>query len=428
MKSFKMIDSLKSFLNEKEEERNKKEHLNFQDKIKILNKMFEKHWNSLFNEKCIYEKWNEKPMSIYINDNDGSLDSFFIVKNTTINKIELEPNGFIGKNASIKNIYNQILTNLICSNLKNYFNKIYAESKFKEIFGEIDSFQKILINMKSVLGDDSIQENVNELIVNNKVISCPNLEFIKYCYGINIAVSKENLVLNNKDLSLKLFNIIMFHNKIKDSLPRIINDLSNVYDKEIYKSYNKTHINKVKNTFETICKKYSININEYKIKPIIDSNNRLSWTIDYFTSFASKNINEYLNNYTIHKTLKNVTAEDFNNSLINMEQDIFKKIIMKLYYETINDLLNNIRTISDKVEYANPFDDTIFYENEKFQVQKTNDEFILTHNNYKFIYYLSNPNESKFLNCNNPEDFTDTKKFFQEFNKERDLFIKFLKS
>lgn len=421
-----MIDSLKSFLNEKEDERNKEEKLNFQDKIKTLNKMFEKHWNSLFNEKGIYEKWNEKPMSIYIHDNDDSLYSLFMVKNTTINKIELEPDGFIGENASIKNIYNQILTNLICSNLKNYFNKIYMESKFKEIFGEIDSFQKILINMKSVLGDDSIQESVNELIINNKVISCPNLEFIKYCYGINIAVSKDNLVLNNEDLSLKLFNIITFHDKIKDSLLRIINDLLNAYNEEIYKFYNQTHINKIKNAFKAIGEKYSININEYKIKPIIDSNNRLIWTIDYFG--ANENIDEYLNEYTIHKILKNVTTEDFNSSLINMEKDILKKIIMKLYYETINDLLNNIRTISDKVEYANPFDDTIFYENEKFQVQKTNDEFILTHNNYKFIYYLSNPNESKFLNCNNPEDFTDTKKFFQEFNKERDLFIKFLKS
>lgn len=420
-----MIDSLKSFLNGKEDERNKEEKLNFQDKIKTLNKMFEKHWNSLFNEKGIYEKWDEKPMSIYINDNDDSLDSFFIVKNTTINKIELESDGFIGKNASIKNIYNQILTNLICSNLKNYFNKIYMESKFKEIFGEIDSFQKILINMKSVLGDDSIQESVNELIINNKVISCLNLEFIKYCYGINIAVSKDNLTLNNKDLSLKLFNIIMFHNKIKDSLPRVINDLLNAYNEEIYKFYNRTHINKIKNALEVIGEKYSININDYKIKPIIDSNNRLSWTIDYFG--ANENIDEYLNEYTIHKILKNVTAEDFNNSLINMEQDIFKKIIRKLYYETINDLLNTIRIISDKVEYVNPFNDTIFYKKEKFQVQKTNDKFILTHNNYKFIYYFSNPNESKFLNCN-PEDFADTKNFFQEFNKERDLFIKFLKS
>lgn len=425
MKCFQMIDSLKSFLNEKEDERNKEEKLNFQDKIKTLNKMFEKHWNSLFNGKDIYEKWNEKPMSIYIHDNDDSLDSLFMVKNTTINKIELEPDGFIGKNASIKNIYNQILTNLICSNLKNYFNKIYMESKFKEIFGEIDSFQKILINMKSVLGDDSIQENVNELIINNKVISCPNLEFIKYCYGINIAVSKDNLVLNNEDLSLKLFNIITFHDKIKDSLPRIINDLLNAYNEEIYKFYNQTHINKIKNAFKAIGEKYSININDYKIKPIIDSNNRLSWTIAYFE--ANENIDEYLNEYTIHKILKNVTAEDFNNSLINMEQDIFKKIIMKLYYETINDLLNTIRIISDKVEYANPFDDTIFYKKEKFQVQKTNDKFILTHNNYKFIYYFSNPNESKFLNCN-LEDFADTKNFFQEFNKERELFIKFLKS
>lgn len=48
MKCFQMIDSLKSFLNEKEDERNKEEKLNFQDKIKTIQE-FNKEKNLFIN-------------------------------------------------------------------------------------------------------------------------------------------------------------------------------------------------------------------------------------------------------------------------------------------------------------------------------------------------------------------------------------------
>lgn len=216
-----------------------------QELINNLNNMFLNNWTPLFKEEESYENWSEetKPIYIYLSNKSSSEAEVILlkIKNTSLNKIVI----LSGQNLALKQIsitskeaYNKILVYLI----KRKFT-IYIQERFKDSYQEKlkdncleksfepdSDFIFSLRFVKYVFRKNSLIEKENSIKFKDEIVSIPNLEKIKQCYGIMIDFNiKEFIKKNIKDTSIEMFELLKDHFKIKSQLVNTINNLLNVY-------------------------------------------------------------------------------------------------------------------------------------------------------------------------------------------------------
>ena len=223
--------------------------INPKSSVEELNERFQRYWTSLFKDKKITDKWiNKEPdeAKLLISIIEDRRKYYLVIKNTFINKVEIlgladevTPK-YITSNLS--EVYEQILHKLLALKLEKDFKDIVEDSLLAKYlqFQHLD-FYHITDVMKYVLGDKLVIENGNSIIINQKEIDCIDLLFFKEYYIFNKVISPINLLFkpNNKEASLKLFEILQKHDKYKELLPTILDNLAETYWSEIEKHLSK---------------------------------------------------------------------------------------------------------------------------------------------------------------------------------------------
>lgn len=242
--------------------------INSKSSVEELNERFQRYWTSLFKDKKITDKWiNKEPdeVKLLIPINKDRTKYYLVLKNTTINKVEI-----LGRDddvnptyltSNLDELYEQILNKLVLLKLEREFYNIAKCSLLAKYlqFQHLD-FHYITDVMKYVLGDKLVVENGNYIIINQKEINCVDLLFFKEYYISNKVISAKSLILqqNNKETSLKMFEIIQKHDKYKELLPTILNNLAETYWSEIEKHFSKEQFDIIKEKFEQFRSKHQI--------------------------------------------------------------------------------------------------------------------------------------------------------------------------
>ena len=121
------------------------------------------------------------------------------------------------------------MNKLVLLKLEREFNNIAKGSLLaKYLQSQHLDFHHITDVMKYVLGDKLVVENGNSIIINQKEIDCIDLLFFKEYYILNKVISPRSPLFeqNNKETSLHLFEIIQKHDKYKELLPTILDNLA----------------------------------------------------------------------------------------------------------------------------------------------------------------------------------------------------------
>lgn len=410
-----------------------------QEFINDLNSMFLKNWTPLFKENESYENWSEETKSIPVYLNKGYSESILLdIKNTSLNEIViLYGQSFTSKQFSItlEDAYKTILIRLIEEKFRTCFQEKFKDSYLGKSFEPHSDFISMFKTIRYVFGKDSLIEKENSVKFKDKIISIPNLEIMKLYYGEKKDFDIKDFVEKNiKDYSIKIFELLKVHFKIKLQLVTTINDLSDVYFKEINNYYKKYHIEKIKKVYLETCNKYFINPNEYILMPGL-TNNNLYWDlIPKRTTLATDDTYYFLNNYMFHRLFQKVSKENFHKSLEEMKKDMFRHF---LFYKQENITKQIIQESSESLykikNYSRFFEEKIDFNGEELKVKRSGNVFTLTHNLYRLYYDYSVHNIDvrtvNFAKMEEDENIeNEWENFCKEIENECNLFIEFLNS
>lgn len=408
-----------------------------QNSINKLNKRFEKYWTPLFKDEEITEKWSNKDKRIHVEVRQGNHSCSLIVKNTTIDKIEiLEVYGMESKKVfktSSDGIYSQILEDLTSKYLQDYFKNTLKETLAPKYFQyNVTNLNKMIAVIEYIFGKESIKRNNNKIIINGYPVDCIDLEFLETYYAYpQTALTKEYFSEDNKAKALETFKVIQKHSKIKTNLPKILNDITTAYVAEVEKYFTKEQSNEVKKQFDTICNKHKID--KYFAPYTKFKNSQITWELDFFQLSFNKD-DDYTefpyNDYSFLKRIKDVTKEEVNKSLAHMENDFLNQMVPNLLNRKADFIkLSTRKSVLRLLNLNKSFLETISYNGENLTLFKKGKCFTLTHGSFEYYQDFNNDGLLEFSKLDNKiSDITCYADFEEEVTLEANFLIEFLNS
>ena len=402
-----------------------------QKHIDSLNKMFAENWSPLFDKDKDYELWSDYANHVYFgNDFQYTL----VVNKSTIDTIELAPvNWSFVKRFPypLKTMYAIILKHLVKRKLADEFRKAVINSGLSVIFDEVQDLDYLIKAMNSVLGENIIVFNDNTIKFKNEIIKVDNLNFMRNCYNtLNDLLLDVSTPKDYKEVNLNLFNLLKTNGEIRGDLTKLLITLKNLYLDEVNTFYPKEWIENTKNKFKTLCNKYTISPNDYLLYPMIH-NNSISWKITPKNNNFKIEPYYSLNTWHTHKGMKNISKEEFYNSLGELEE-IVRNVAIKEVNHIIADKI--IRDTSKKIRELNlklnDIDKEISFNGNKISVTTKDGNLNLKYNDFIFqcSYYSPHSPKTYF----DKEDKTLAKENWLNYKiklrQVSDLFIDFLNS
>lgn len=361
---------------------------------KNLNSLFEKYWTSLFDENKEYPMWND---GILIYFGQGMSD-YFRVEQTPINKIVLvkcPASNRVTYPDTIAKSYNKILLMIITLHMYKDFKK---EVDFCEVLKErnirhaINSFQD-LIDLIGFVSYDTLNENhkSNTIEIKNyKIKISPTLEFAKNYYYKLYSSNIKNIrqyVNENSEFSEILFERLMTHQDNFTGFKEAINQLVQVYSEMCDMLLPKSDIQQIKKQFVSLCKKYDLDSNNYRVAVTNWHNYKFILSVAERGKWEYGTFEEYLKNNSNYRALKakekGTTAFDYqdleNKIKARAFEDYAKKFAQK-FYEKNKSKIEELK----KIKLLHKRD--LKFKNEKLSIF-INSEYSrlqITHNNFKF--------------------------------------------
>lgn len=402
-----------------------------QKHIDSLNKMFAENWSPHFDKDKDYELWSDYSNHVYFgNDFQYTL----VVNKSTIDTIELAPvNWSFVKRFPypLKTMYAIILKHLVKRKLADDFRKAVINSGLSVIFDEVQDLDYLIKAMNSVLGENTFIFNDNTIKFKNEIIKVDNLNFMRNCYNtlneffLDVSVPKDY-----KEVNLDLFNLLKTNGEIRGDLAKLLITLKNLYLDEVNTFYPKEWIENTKNKYKTLCNKYTISPNDYLLYPMIH-NNSISWKITPKNSNFKIESYYFLNTWHTHKGMKNISKEEFYNSLGELEE-IVRNVAIKEVNHIIADRI--IRDTSKKIRElnlkSNDIEKEIDFNGKKINVVVKDGNLNLKYSDFTFqcSYYSPHGPKTYF----DKEDKTPSKENWLDYKiklrQVSDLFIEFLNS
>ena len=402
-----------------------------QKHIDSLNKMFAENWSLLFDKDKDYELWSDYANHVYFgNDFQYTL----VVNKSTIDTIELAPvNWSFVKRFPypLKTMYAIILKHLVKQKLADEFRKAIINSGLSVIFDEVQDLDYLIKAMNSVLGENTIVFNDNTIKFKNEIIKVDNLNFMRNCYNtLNDLLLDVSIPKDYKEVNLDLFNLLKTNGEIRGDLAKLLITLKNLYLDEVNTFYPKEWIENTKNKFKTLCNKYTISPNDYLLYPMIH-NNSISWKITPKNSNFKIESYYSLNTWHTHKGMKNISKEEFYNSLGKLEE-IVRNVAIKEVNNTVADKIVNesLKPIKKLNLSMRDLDNEIDFNGCKISVKTKDGKLTLKYKDYTFHvpYYSPNSVHTYFEKENGVEDNKTWVKTKEDIQTVADLFIEFLNS
>lgn len=402
-----------------------------QKHIDSLNKMFAENWSLLFDKDKDYELWSDYANHVYFgNDFQYTL----VVNKSTIDTIELVPvNWSFVKRFPypLKTMYAIILKHLVKQKLADEFRKAIINSGLSVIFDEVQDLDYLIKAMNSVLGENTIVFNDNTIKFKNEIIKVDNLNFMRNCYNtLNDLLLDVSTPKDYKEVNLDLFNLLKTNVEIRGDLSKLLITLKNLYLNEVNTFYPKDWIEDTKNKFKTLCSKYTINPNDYLLYPMIH-NNSISWKVTPKNNSFKLDYYFSLNTWYTHKGMKNISKEEFYNSLGELEE-IVRNVAIKEVNHIIADRI--VRDTSKKIRELNlklnDIEKEIDFNDNKINVVVKDGNLSLKYKDYIFqcSYYSPQGPKTYF----DKEDKNLAKENWLDYKiklrQVSDLFIDFLNS
>lgn len=402
-----------------------------QKHIDSLNKMFAENWSPLFDKDKDYELWSDYANHVYFgNDFQYTL----VVNKSTIDTIELAPvNWSFVKRFPypLKTMYAIILKHLVKQKLADEFRKAVINSGLSVIFDEVQDLDYLIKAMNSVLGENIIVFNDNTIKFKNEIIKVDNLSLIRNCYNtLNKDLLDMNTSKDYKEVNSDLFNLLKTSEEARDNLAKLLVTLKNLYLDEVNRFYPKEWVEDAKNKFKTLCNKYTISPNDYLLYPIIH-NNSISWKVTPKNNSFKLGYYFSLNTWYTHKGMKNISKEEFYNSLGELEE-IVRNVAIKEVNHIIADRI--IRDTSKKIRELNlklnDIEKEIDFNGNKINVVVKDGNLSLKYKDYSFqcSYYSPHGPKTYF----DEEEKSLAKENWLDYKiklrQVSDLFIDFLNS
>ena len=402
-----------------------------QKHIDSLNKMFAENWSPLFDKDKDYELWSDYANHVYFgNDFQYTL----VVNKSTIDTIELAPVSwsFVKRFPyPLKTMYSIILKHLVKRKLADDFRKAVINSGLSVIFDEVQDLDYLIKAMNNVLGENTFTFNDNTIKFKNEIIKVDNLNFMRNCYNtLNEFFLDVSAPKDYKEVNLDLFNLLKTNGEIRESLIKLLIRLKNLYLNEVNTFYPKEWIEDSKNKFETLCRKYTINPNDYLLYPVIN-NETISWTITSKNNYCKIESYFSLNTWLTHKGMKNISKETFYNSLEELEERVLNVAVKEVNYIVADKIVDKtIKKVRELNLRTNNIDKEITFNDNKISVTVKDNNLSLTYEDCTFqcSYYSPHGPKTYF----DKEDKTLAKENWLDYKiklrQVSDLFIEFLNS
>jgi hypothetical protein len=331
----------------------------------------------------------------------------------------------------LKTMYAIILKHLVKQKLADEFRKAIINSGLSVIFDEVQDLDYLIKAMNSVLGENTIVFNDNTIKFKNEIIKVDNLNFMRNCYNtLNDLLLDVSTPKDYKEVNLDLFNLLKTNGEIRGDLSKLLITLKNLYLNEVNTFYPKDWIEDTKNKFKTLCSKYTINPNDYLLYPMIH-NNSISWKVTPKNNSFKLDYYFSLNTWYTHKGMKNISKEEFYNSLGELEE-IVRNVAIKEVNHIIADRI--IRDTSKKIRELNlklnDIEKEIDFNDNKINVVVKDGNLSLKYKDYIFqcSYYSPQGPKTYF----DKEDKNLAKENWLDYKiklrQVSDLFIDFLNS
>ena len=358
-----------------------------QKHIDSLNKMFAENWSTLFDKDKDYELWSDYANHVYFGND---YQYILIVNKSTIDTIELAPVNWSSVKRfpyPLKTMYVIILKHLVKGKLADEFRKAVINSGLSVIFDEVQDLDYLIKAMNNVLGENTFVFNDNTIKFKNEIIKV-------------------------------------------DNLAKLLVTLKNLYLDEVNRFYPKEWVEDAKNKFKTLCNKYTISPNDYLLYPIIH-NNSISWKVTPKNNSFKLDYYFSLNTWYTHKGMKNISKEEFYNSLGELEE-IVRNVAIKEVNHIIADRI--IRDTSKKIRELNlklnDIEKEIDFNGNKINVVVKDGNLSLKYKDYSFqcSYYSPHGPKTYF----DEEEKSLAKENWLDYKiklrQVSDLFIDFLNS
>ena len=352
---------------------------------KNLNSLFEKYWTPLFDENKEYPMWND---GILIYFGQG-MNDYFRVEQTPINKIVLvkcPASNRVTYPDTITKSYNKILLMIITLHMYKDFKK---EVDFCEVLKErnirhaINSFQD-LIDLIGFVSYDTLNENhkSNTIEIKNyKIKISPTLEFAKNIKNIRQYVNE------NSEFSEILFERLMTHQDSFLEFKETVNQLVQIYSEMCDMLLPKSDIQPIKKQFVSLCKKYDLDSNNYRVAVTNWHNYKFILSVAERGKWGYETFEEYLKNNSNYRALKakekGTTAfdyQDLENKIKARAFEDYAKRFAQKFYEKNKSKIEELK----KIKFLHKRD--LKFKNEKLSIF-INSEYSrlqITHNNFKF--------------------------------------------
>lgn len=361
---------------------------------KNLNSLFEKYWTPLFDENKEYPMWND---GILIYFGQG-MNDYFRVEQTPINKIVLvkcPASNRVTYPDTITKSYNKILLMIITLHMYKDFKKevdFYEVLKERNIRHAINSFQD-LIDLIGFVSYDTLNENhkSNTIEIKNyKIKISPTLEFAKNYYYKLYSTNIKNIrqyVNENSEFSEILFERLMTHQDSFLEFKETVNQLVQIYSEMCDMLLPKSDIQPIKKQFVSLCKKYDLDSNNYRVAVTNWHNYKFILSVAERGKWGYETFEEYLKNNSNYRALKakekGTTAfdyQDLENKIKARAFEDYAKRFAQKFYEKNKSKIEELK----KIKFLHKRD--LKFKNEKLSIF-INSEYSrlqITHNNFKF--------------------------------------------
>ena len=331
----------------------------------------------------------------------------------------------------LKTMYAIILKHLVKQKLADEFRKAVINSGLSVIFDEVQDLDYLIKAMNSVLGENIIVFNDNTIKFKNEIIKVDNLNFMRNCYNtLNDLLLDVSTPKDYKEVNLNLFNLLKTNGEIRESLVKLLIRLKNLYLNEVSTFYPKEWIEDSKNKFETLCRKYTINPNDYLLYPVIH-NESISWTITSKNNYCKIESYFSLNTWYTHRDMKNISKEVFYNSFEELEDKVLNVAIKEVNNTVADKIVNeSLKPIKKLNLSMRDLDNEIDFNGCKISVKTKDGKLTLKYKDYTFHvpYYSPNSVHTYFEKENGVEDNKTWVKTKKDIQTVADLFIEFLNS
>ena len=331
----------------------------------------------------------------------------------------------------LKTMYVMILKHLVRRKIIGEFKKAVINSGLSVIFDEVQDLDYLIRAMNNVLGENTFVFNDNTIKFKNEIIKVDNLSLIRNCYNtLNKDLLDMNTSKDYKEVNSDLFNLLKTSEEARDNLAKLLVTLKNLYLDEVNRFYPKEWVEDAKNKFKTLCNKYTISPNDYLLYPIIH-NNSISWKVTPKNNSFKLDYYFSLNTWYTHKGMKNISKEEFYNSLGELEE-IVRNVAIKEVNHIIADRI--IRDTSKKIRELNlklnDIEKEIDFNGNKINVVVKDGNLSLKYKDYSFqcSYYSPHGPKTYF----DEEEKSLAKENWLDYKiklrQVSDLFIDFLNS